>query len=213
MFSFMKKSLLVTAVLAFSTSAIASDSSEYVESIDYTIVSDVTTTSDTVVEYFSVYCPHCFAMERQGIPKLTEDLGADIEIVKAPVNFMGFIDKEKQNTMGKAFMAARNEGKADAFLKVAFPAYHMDKKDAPVDALAAALNVSVADATKLLESAELEDAFKKEMEYQSMLLKKGLKGTPAFIVNGKYLVNLSELNSADPLGDLSSLIKHLNKLD
>ena len=83
----------------------------------------------------------------------------------------------------------------------------------PVKALAEAVDVSLSDATKLLESPELEKAFAEEMAYQSKLLEKGLKGTPAFIVNGKYLIDLSELNSADPLGDLASLIKHLNKLD
>ena len=175
MFSFIKKSLLVTAVLAFSTSAMSSESNEYVENVDYSIVSNDTTASDTVTEYFSVYCPHCFAMERQGIPMLKERLGADIEIVKAPVNFMGFVDKEKQNTMGKAFMAARQQGKADEFLQVAFPEYHIEKKDVPVKALAEAVDVSLSDATKLLESPELEKAFAEEMAYQSKLLEKGLK--------------------------------------
>ena len=210
MFFNVKKGIFVAALTVFSSLSFGAD---YKAGVDYTVMADKTNAEDTVVEYFSVYCPHCYAMEVQGIPLLEKGLSDEIDLVKTPVDFMGFVSKAAQTKMGKAFILAREQGKADEFLDIAFPQYHRQKIDNPAGVLSDVLNIDEVEAELLISGDDIESAFAKEMAYQSELLKKGLKGTPAFIVNGKYLVKMSGLDQKDPLADLVALINYLNELD
>ncbi|MEG3765108.1 DsbA family protein [Alteromonas sp. 14N.309.X.WAT.G.H12] len=185
---------------------------EYEPGVNYTVVSDSVNSKDTVTEYFSVYCGHCYAMELQGIPMLKKALRDDITLEQTPVNFMGFVSESSQNLMAKAFMAARDKEKGDAFLDLVFPQFHREKIDKPIAALAQVLDIDEADALDLVQDEEINKRFLKEVDAQNELLKRGLRGTPSFIVNGKYLVNMEELDNKAPFKDLVSLIKYLNGL-
>ncbi|MBE0369782.1 thiol:disulfide interchange protein DsbA/DsbL [Pseudoalteromonas sp. MMG013] len=168
--------------------------------------------SPKVTEFFSFYCPHCFRFEPVA-KALADNLPKGAVFEKSHVNFLGGLSADVQSNLSYAYIVAKNAGKGDDIAAKLFDSIHVKK--VPLD--------NITDLKKLLEvngitGAQFDAALatmpviseeKAMQDAQEKFSKAGaLTGVPTFIVNDKYKINVSELQSQDELNDL---VKHLLK--
>lgn len=205
------KAIAATALLAMSFSSF---SAEFNAGEEYLVIhTGKPTTTNSVVEYFSIYCPHCYSFEKQVIPDYLEMLPDEIELSRSPVTFLGFIDQASQVQMAKAYWVAENSGKGDEFLHAAFERIHLDKKKYAVPILAKVLGKTENEVKGLIDADVVDDKLTEEVGTHFKMLDAGMKGVPSFVVNGKYLIQAAELDRANFTKSLADITTHLNSLD
>jgi thiol:disulfide interchange protein DsbA len=201
------KVILASLFLTMSFSAFSSD---YEEGNEYTVLTDEPATKqNSVVEYFSSYCPHCYTFEQKVLPDLLKKLPDNIELSRSPVSFLGFIDRNSQVEMAKAYWVAHESNKGEEFIHAAFEHVHVAERRSASPVLAGVMGITEEYASKLIESYNLDD----ELKRQGILLKAGLRGVPSFVVNGKYLINAAKLDRQNFIEDMAKITAYLNSLE
>ncbi|MGB3620302.1 MAG: thiol:disulfide interchange protein DsbA/DsbL [Ketobacter sp.] len=137
-----------------------------------------------VREFFSFACPHCFTLE--GYTKdWKKTLADDVNFVMTPAAF-----RKDWEPLARAYYIAESLDKLDTIKPKLFETIHVKKK--PMDTeenlatFFADYGVNEADFKKLYNSFSI-----RVKEKQGMALAKAyqLRGVPAMVVNGKYMVN------------------------
>lgn len=214
------KNIFLIIVLSLNLSA-------YEAGKDYIILQNpITNLNNSVIEIFSYDCPFCYKFDKNIISKLMDDLNCDFVPIHMPQKakfgeiatdmfatflIMDYENKIKFNDINSTFNKAKSG---------LFKAYHEEKKDFgsienknDIEEFKKILlefaNISQDEFDKFKNSHdEIQDFLNLCKDEQIYEIAK-LRGIPAFVVNGKYLIELDTIESYENLLDI---IKELLKI-
>jgi len=208
----MKK--LLSFILAFClVPAALAVGGPYEEGTHYEVIAEQGTAKPEVKEYFSFYCPHCFAFDPY-VKSLEKSLPQGTVLKKYHVDFMGQSKQEIQTGLTQAMILAKAKGKGDEVSKAIFE--HIHVKHQPF--------ASAADIRAVVIGAGIDEAiYDKEInnfvvKSQTKLMQKSqadasktkvLDSVPTFIVNGRYKIINKSLDTSNTEQDFKALVQHL----
>ena len=178
------------------------------EGTSYTVINGLEPyEKPTVTELFTIYCGGCYQWEYRGpLDKLKTWLQQNhYDFKQAHMTFMG--NYAEQATIALAITSGTP--RYDAVKKALFNHIHSERKG------------DWANDQKFFESLKAGGLSEKEFQAQKnslpvaktrmdwMRYAKYIQAVPSFIVNNRYLINMSSLKSPD---QLEALITYLNKL-
>jgi thiol:disulfide interchange protein DsbA len=208
--------LFITTTVLVSLQVSVSYAENYKEGLDYFSSSQDKSSTPSLKEYFSVYCPSCYAFE--GImPQVKTNMPEGMKFERVHVDFLGVTSQEVQRTITTAYVYAVEKGVGDKFIKHAFDRIHVSK-DIPRSkddafSLLQQIGFEKDEITSGINSFTIKRKSALMGSDQDSKADSGvLKGVPSLMVNNKYMINFKELNKNDPVADLNQLIKHLNSL-
>lgn len=209
----MKKFLFCISFLILSFSVFSFEKIE--EGVHYTVIDGAKeSSSPKVTEMFSLYCPHCFRLEKF-IHPLIDELPDEVEFERSHVSFVAGYSRNMQIETSKAYAFKVLQGESDEFVARMFDEVQgkgikINTKEKFNSALKNA-GIPVSDKAW----AENEDVIslvnRMEDRQKDYLSKGAITGVPSLIVNDKYVIKLTSIRSQDPIGDLKSIINHLQK--
>lgn len=211
----MKKILFLASLLMASLSAFGFDKIE--EGVHYTVIKNAKPSdSPKLTEMFSLYCPHCLALE-QFLKPAIEKLPEGTKFERSHVSFISGYSRDMQKATSKAYIYKNMQGEGENFVARMFT--EAQKKGIRINtqerfntALAnAGLNVerSVWFENETVE-AELKKMEDRQMNYLDV---NAITGVPSLIVNDKYVVKISSIRKEDPVADLASVISQLLEME
>jgi len=209
----MKKIIGLFLLIAMPLFANAAD---YKEGKHYTVVSDKASKKPEVREFFSFYCPHCFSFE-PFMADVKKALPGDVAFERSHVDFLRMASPEIQFMLTKGLVIAKQLKMEDKLVGAMFNYIQVQRaaftSEKDLRNLFVLNGVDGAKFDKLMKSFSVNSqakAMKKTQEYFSR--RGALTGVPAVFVNGKYRINMQELDRNDLKGDYNKLIKHLLSL-
>ncbi len=191
--------------------------SDYKEGKQYTQVSETASKKPEVREYFSFYCPHCRNFEPI-VADVKTKLPADVSFEYNHVDFLRAASTDVQQLLSKGVVVAKQLGMEKKLMGAMFN--YIQVQRATISSEKDLRNVFVlngadgAKVDKLMKSFSVNSKAKSMKKHQESLTKtRGLTGVPALVVNGKYRINIAELDKNNFQADLDNLIAHLLTLD
>ncbi len=210
----MLKSLLVALVFA-PLMALASAASpvQFQEGVHYDVVAEQATAKPEVLEFFSFYCPHCKAFEPFA-QALDKNLPTGISLKKYHVDFLQVAPPELQQSLAKAYVVAKNAGQGDRIADVIFDYLHNQRASFSNEQDIRNLLVVNDIPAMLFDSGMVSQAVNDEVaamkrSQQQYSEARILRGVPALLVNGKYMVKFSGLSQQNFQQDLDALVAYL----
>ena len=202
--------VLLMPLLAFSITACAE---KYTEGKQYTKVSETASKSAEVREYFSFYCPHCLRFE-PFMETVKKNLPDDVKFERNHVDFLRAASPEIQAMLSKAVVVAQQLDMEKRLMGAVFNYIQIQR--AVITSEKDIRNIFVLNGAdgdkfdKLMKSFSVNSHAKSMKKNQDTLSKSGaLKSVPTIIVNGKYRINIKELDKNNFEQDYQNLIKHL----
>ncbi len=185
----MKKLISLFSILLFSLSAQAAN---FKEGDHYKVLSTAHSSSPSVTEFFSFYCPHCNSFEPI-IGQLKQHIQGRAEFEKVPVSFMG---GNMGKPMSKAYATMLSLGVDDKLVPAMFNRVHVQKQDPKNEAQLRQWfldhGVAAQDFDGTYNSFAIDSMVRR---YDKAFQDAGLRGVPAIVVNGKYLVELKNFQN------------------
>ncbi len=207
----MKKLLLVLAgiMIAFSVPAM-----QYTAGKQYIVLDKPVTNEPQIMEFFSFFCPHCYEFERVWHigDKIKKNLPSGVKITKYHVDFLGG-DLGAQAT--HAWAVAMVLGVGD---KVLAPLFEGIQKNQTITNEATLKEAFVKAAG--IKPEEYDAAWNSFVvkalvaQQQKAAQDVGLKGVPAFYINGKYMIDSGKLDTSSEenyVQDYANLVNFLIK--
>lgn len=193
--------LLVTALfVAFSAQANLTEGEQYIS------LNTPPSAQPEVVEFFSFYCPHCYAFEYQyGIPKaVKEALPEGVEFKQYHVNFLG----PQAENLTRAWAFAMAMGVEEQVKEPLFLATQQNKLSSMADIRQIFIdkNISAEQFDNGINSFVVNGLVNKQIQAAE---KFKVVGVPDFYVNGRFRVNMQALNTENFLEDYVKTIKGL----
>ena len=208
------KSLLLLPLLVLSVGASAA---QYTEGKQYTKVSDTLSKKKEVREYFSVYCPSCLRFEPFMLG-LKKTLPEDVTFVRNHVDFLRGASTQIQQLVTKATVVAEQLDNTDKLIGALFN--YLQVQRAVITSEKDIRNVFVLNGAdgakfdKLMKSFSVNSKAKSlKKSQESMSAKRALTGVPSVFINGKYRINVGELDKNNFEQDYKNLVKYLLALD
>ena len=176
---------------------------EFKEGVNYDVVKQTGSAQPEVLEFFSYYCPHCAKFEPIA-EDLKKNLPEGVPMKKNPVAFLG---REMGPEMQRAYAVAsllNVEGKLTPaiFDKIhtqrQYPQSRTDVKQIFVDNGVPAEEFD--GAVDSFAVSGMASQFDRNTESSN------IRGAPAFLVNGKYLVKIESITSQ---AQFNQLVKFL----
>ena len=171
---------------------------DFQEGKDYRLLEKPVPTSTgdkiEVVEAFSYACPHCFSLE----PATAEWLKTkpeNVELIHIPA-----VWRPDWEALARAYYAAAQLGVLDKVHKPLFEAIHTEKKQLGTpEQLADFFATQGVDKTVFLNAYHSFAVETRVQRAKQLIQRYAILGVPAFIVNGKYFVDLSLAGSSPRL--------------
>ena len=197
-----KNVLLVLVLNLFCSSAFAKD---YQEGRHYELIEPLPTRNPEkieVIEFFWFGCGHCFSLE-QLIKDWKSEVSSEVDFFRLPV-----VWNEQTKTHAKLFFATETLKVPEAIQGI-FSAIHYNRKmmlsDKEVIPFFQGYGIQEDQYLAATNSFGLKNNLRKA---ELFAFKYGIKGVPAFIVNGKYKVSASrEIGTEDLLDVVNYLIE------
>lgn len=171
------------------------------EGTHFTTLDKPASKKPVVEEYFSFWCPACYRFEPL-IKQLEDQLPADATLEKKHVNFMGFTSPQIQDYATTAMLVGKQLGKGEEVSEAIFNTIHVQGKGRALSSLEDFKNIAVANGIDAAEFDKVAKSFavrsllnknnKRVTEYRGVI-----NGVPNVIVNGKYVVNNTSVQSID----------------
>ncbi len=186
----MTRLVVLAFVALLSTNALAQED-RFKEGVHYTLIAEATKPNNedkvTVYEIFGYLCPHCFSFQ----PYVTawhDKLPDSVEFVRVPAIFSAAWEP-----LGRAYLTAEMLGVADKGHDDLYKAIHQERKQirSIEDAANFFANYGVERDT-FLSTASSFAVDAKVRQYQALVRKWGVRGTPSMVINGKYLISISQ---------------------
>ncbi|MGY3926988.1 thiol:disulfide interchange protein DsbA/DsbL [Aeromonas simiae] len=197
----MKKILLFIAAMLMMPMVHAAP--EFKEGVNYEVVKQTGSAQPEVLEFFSYYCPHCYKFEPIA-SELKKSLPQGVSFKKNPVAFLG---REMGPEMQRAYAVANLlevEGKLTPVIfsklheQKQFPQSRDDVKQIFVDNGVKGEEFDGA-VDSFAVSGMVSQFDRNTEEFQ-------IRGVPAFVVNGKYLIKIESIISQDQFNRLVSFL-------
>lgn len=202
----MKKVLLALGLGAATLMSVQVFAADLQEGKQYIQVSQQASPQKEVIEFFSFYCPHCYAFEMEyHIPQQVKDsLPKDVAFKQYHVNFLGRESEDLTRAWALA-MALGAEGKVKA------PLFEAAQKDAlrsmdDIRAIFLANGVTAEQFDGGINSFAVNGLVNKQVNAAEQF---NVRGVPDFYVDGKYRVNPEGLNYDDFVKDYVETVKGL----
>jgi thiol:disulfide interchange protein DsbA len=202
--------VILMPLLAFSISACAEN---YTEGKQYTKVSETTSSKAEVREYFSFYCPHCFRFE-PFMETVKKNLPSNVKFERNHVDFLRAASPKIQGMLSKAIVVAEQLGMDKKLINAVFKYIHVQR--AVITSEKDIRNIFVLNGAdgekfdKLMKSFSVNSQAKSMKKHQDTMSKSGaLSQVPTIIINGKYRINVRELDKNNLEQDYQNLINHL----
>ncbi|QOL26194.1 thiol:disulfide interchange protein DsbA/DsbL [Thalassotalea sp. LPB0316] len=192
------------------------NAAQYEEGKHYTVVSDKASKKPELREFFSFYCPHCFSFE-PFMADIKKQLPADVAFERNHVDFLRMAPEDIQFMLTKGLVVAQQLDMEEKLVGAMFNYVQVQRaafsSEKDLRNLFVLNGVDGEQFDKLMKSFNVNSQAKKMKKTQDYYGKRGaIKGVPAVIVNGKYLINMQELDRNDLKGDYNKLVKHLLSL-
>jgi len=202
--------VLLMPLFALSITACAE---KYSEGKQYTKVNQTVSAKAEVREYFSFYCPHCRSFEPL-IENVKKNLPEGVKFERNHVDFLRAASPKIQAMLTKSVAVAEQLGMGDKLVGAVFNYIQIQR--AVITSEKDIRNIFVLNGAdgekfdKLMKSFSVNSKAKSAKKHQDTMSKKGaLKSVPTIIVNGKYRINIQELDKNNFEQDYQNLIKHL----
>ncbi|HAW0905883.1 TPA: thioredoxin domain-containing protein [Escherichia coli] len=177
--------------------------------LDKTVVSAVQD-NETVVEFFSFYCPPCYAFSQSyGIDKaIRESLPPGKKLVKYHTGFLGELGEELTRAWSVA-MVLGVEDKVEPLLFDAVQKTRGLKSVADIPGIFIRAGVSPGKYSKVLASKEVAEMTEKQ---KRLFRAYGVAGTPSVYVNGRYRIENSAFQADSVEAFRKSYVATVNSL-
>jgi len=179
----------------------------------YTVVAPRITDKAELREYFSYYCPTCRAYEPY-LADFSKVLPADAKFNKVHVDFMPHTSPEIQLMLSKALIVAEKTGVDKAFSAAVFKYLQTDK--AKIDTEKDLRNIYVLNGgvgnkfdQGMRNFSVIKQAKSNKKQQDKLSKARHLKSVPTMVVNGKYLINATSLDSKNFFGEYTELVAYL----
>ncbi|MGL4516678.1 MAG: thiol:disulfide interchange protein DsbA/DsbL [Shewanella sp.] len=198
----MKKILMLLASVCFAQSAYATQS-QFTEGVHYDVVASTGTEQPEVMEFFSYLCPNCATFEPI-IESLRNALPAGVSVKRSPVEFLG---REMGDEMQRAYAVAQLLSVESAITPAMFNQIYgvrqppQNRDD--VRALFVANGVSADAFDGAIESFSVSGMI---AQYNRNTQAYKVRGVPAFVVNGKYMVKLGSIKEQAQFNQLVAFL-------
>ena len=200
----MKKVFALIVALVFIP--LTTQAVEYKEGTHYEVVKQTATATPEVMEFFSFYCPHCFTFEPL-MGTLKDNLAENVNIKKNHVDFLG---KQMGPQLTRAYAAAELLQVEEKVASLIFDQLQTQRKEINGEqgilASFEKAGISNKEAKGALASFPVVGAAS-QMKRNTETFK--IHGVPTIIVNGKYKVKTSSVNSTD---EFIALVDFLTKM-
>ncbi|WP_104398572.1 thiol:disulfide interchange protein DsbA/DsbL [Vibrio penaeicida] len=199
----MKKLFALIATVLISVSAHAA---KFSEGEHYKVLDLPASSSPTVTEFFSFYCPHCNSFEPV-VQQLKKQLPDNAKLVKVHVSFMG---GNMGVPMSKAYAAMVALKAEDKMVPVMFNRIHNLQKPPKNEEELRQLFLDEGIDAKAFDSAYKGFAVDSMVRrFDKQFQDSGLRGVPAIVVNNKYLVQAPSIKSMDEYFELVNFLLKL----
>ncbi|MGR2768786.1 thiol:disulfide interchange protein DsbA/DsbL [Photobacterium ganghwense] len=193
-------------ILAFASIALLSlsvQAAKFTEGDYYKVLDLPKSSTPVVTEFFSFYCPHCHNFEPM-IQQLKKALPDNAKLQKNHVSFMG---GAMGTSMSKAYATSVVLGVEDKMIPVLFARIHdMNKpprNDEELRQIFIDEGVKAEDFDGAFNSFAVNSMVNR---FNKAFKDSGLTGVPAVVVNNKYLVQTSNIRSADEYFELVNFL-------
>lgn len=177
-------------IALLSTSAFAQDNEAFQEGLHYTRINDATAASTgdniAVYEVFGYLCPHCYSFQ-PFVAAWEEKLPENVEFSRVPAVFSAAWEP-----LGRAYLTSEMLGVEDKGHDALFAAIHKDHK--PIRSLEDVADFYTqygVDKANFMSTASSFAVEAKLRQQQVLVRKWGVRGTPSLVINGKYLISVS----------------------
>lgn len=197
--------LVLGTVLLLST--FYAQAREYKPGVDYEIKETKLTEKPEIREFFSFFCPHCYEVEQMFTP-LNKEFVNKAEVVYNPVwQIGGELGKRTQSAYAVAKkLGKENEIRALLFKRIKQTEGHLQAND-DFAYIFDIVGVNAKSYRDELKTAEVKTLIS---NYNQKISDYGLNSVPQIIVNGKYLINLSNVQDQN---DYKNLVSYLLSKD
>lgn len=198
-------SLVLGSVLLLST--FNAQAREYKPGIDYEVKENKLTEKPEIREFFSFFCPHCYEVEQMFTP-LNKEFVNKAEVVYNPVwQIGGELGKRTQSAYAVAKkLGKENEVRALLFKRIKQTEGRLQAND-DFAYIFDIIGVNAKSYRDELKTAEVKALIS---NYNQKIADYGLNSVPQIIVNGKYLINLSNVQDQN---DYKNLVSYLLSKD
>ena len=146
-----------------------------------------------VIEFFAYHCPACNLMEPY-VDAWVKKQGNNINFKRVPFPFNGAADPEAH-----LYVTLEAMGKADEYGPKVFRAFHVERQRLVTDqAILDWVGKSGLDKAKFTEYWNSFGVLTKLRRLPQMVAAYKVNGTPAFVVDGKYVTSPGEVGKANP---------------
>ncbi|MER2491648.1 thiol:disulfide interchange protein DsbA/DsbL [Catenovulum sediminis] len=176
----------------------------------YEELSKPATAKPEIKEFFSFYCPHCFAFEPI-VDKIKKSMPDDASFIKSHVDFMPRNNREVAQGLGKSLAALELLKAEEQGISALFKHLHKDRKrfDSMQDVRSVLVQEANIDPTKYDSAYKSFMASGRANQMQSEQKSFNIRSVPTLIVNGKYEVKLGSVKSEEEYVQLVNFL--LNK--
>lgn len=197
--------LVLGTVLLLST--FYAQAREYKPGVDYEIKETKLTEKPEIREFFSFFCPHCYEVEQMFTP-LNKEFVNKAEVVYNPVwQIGGELGKRTQSAYAVAKkLGKENEIRSLLFKRIKQTEGHLQAND-DFAYIFDIVGVNAKSYHDELKTAEVKTLIS---NYNQKIADYGLNSVPQIIVNGKYLINLSNVQDQN---DYKNLVSYLLSKD
>ncbi|MFQ2104096.1 thiol:disulfide interchange protein DsbA/DsbL [Aeromonas rivipollensis] len=172
---------------------------EFKEGVNYDVVTQTGSAQPEVLEFFSYFCPHCAKFEPIAAD-LKKSLPEGVPMKKNPVAFLG---REMGPEMQRAYAVANLLNVEGKLAPVIFDKIHTQRQ--VPQSRADVKQIFVDNGVPAEEFDGAVDSFAVSgmvSQFDRNTESYNIRGVPAFLVNGKYLVKIESITSQEQFNQL-----------
>ncbi|MGE6138567.1 thiol:disulfide interchange protein DsbA/DsbL [Aeromonas rivipollensis] len=172
---------------------------EFKEGVNYDVVTQTGSAQPEVLEFFSYFCPHCAKFEPIA-EDLKKSLPEGVPMKKNPVAFLG---REMGPEMQRAYAVANLLNVEGKLTSVIFDKIHTQRQ--VPQSRADVKQIFVDNGVPAEEFDGAVDSFAVSgmvSQFDRNTESYNIRGVPAFLVNGKYLVKIESITSQEQFNQL-----------
>ena len=172
---------------------------EFKEGVNYDVVTQTGSAQPEVLEFFSYFCPHCAKFEPIA-EELKKSLPEGVPMKKNPVAFLG---REMGPEMQRAYAVANLLNVEGKLTPVIFDKIHTQRQYP--QSRADVKQIFVDNGVPAEEFDGAVDSFAVSgmvSQFDRNTESYNIRGVPAFLVNGKYMVKIESITSQEQFNQL-----------